>query len=237
MKRIFWLIWVLYFNYNGSAQSVSEIEKKILSKNYRLKFSIKRTILNIPDKSSSEIIDGSIFRNNGYIYSETELIKGIYEDTLGLLIDEDFKMVNLFNNFSKSTILINPFYDPEEILNYALTHNNSKRKDINDGGLAYEFFFSDSFAIKKIQVSVDKDRNSFIIEFNYQRLNESIQDIINYKILPDTVMVDIPKISDYIEVRDGRYIKKPILAGYDFFNSTALEALLKEIENKKKRLD
>jgi hypothetical protein len=87
----------------------------------------------------------------------------------------------------------------------------------------------DSFAIRKIRLIENKKENSFIIEFSYQRLNEEVQDIISYKILPDTVTLNAPKIMDYIDVKDGRYVKKPILSGYDFFNSTALESLFKNM--------
>jgi hypothetical protein len=83
---------------------------------------------------------------------------------------------------------------------------------------------------KKIRVVENKKDNSFIIEFTYQRLNETIQDIIKYKILPDTVKINAPKISDYVEVKDGKYVKKPILSNYDFVNSTVLESILKRLQ-------
>lgn len=213
---------------DSPAQNISKIHKKISSKSYSLNFSIDRTILDKLNKSRSETISGLIYRNNGYIYSETKLIKGIYEDTLGLFIDDNFKMVNLFNNFSKSTILINPFYDPAEIINYAQAYSSSKKNEMKNGNWVYDYFFSsDTFAIKKIRIAENNRAKSFIIEFTYQRLNEEVHDIINYKILPDTIMQNAPKIFDYIDFKDGRYVKKPVIAEYDFFNSTALEELFK----------
>jgi hypothetical protein len=235
MKKVILFIWILNICFDCSAQDSSKIQKKISSKSYNLKFSIKRTILNIPGKTGAENIDGTIFRKNGYIYSETKFIKGIYEDTLGIFIDDNFKMVNLFNNFSKSTILVNPFYDPAEIINYALTYSNLKKNELRDNNRVSEFFFSDSFAIKKIQIVENKKNNSFIIEFAYQRLNEEVRDIINYKILTDTIVQNAPKISEYVEFKVDRYVKKPKLSGYDFLNSTVLEEWFKEIEKNKSR--
>ena len=228
MKKIVFFIWVLNLYYNTSAQNISEIQKKISSKSYSLNFSINRIILATPNKSRSETINGSIFRTNGYLYSESKLFKGIYEDTLGILIDDNFKMVNLFNNFSKSTILINPFYDPAEIINYALTYSNSKKSEMKNRNLICDYFFSDSFAIKKIQVVENNKADLFTIEVTGQRLNEEVRDIITYKILADTIMRNAPKISDYVEFKVDRYVRKPILSDYDFLNSTVLEELFKK---------
>ena len=233
MKKILFFISIIIICFNCSAQHNSKIKKNILSKNYNLKFSINRTILNVPNKSDSEIIDGSILRKNGHIYSESNLFKGIYEDTLGIIIDDNFKMVNLFNNFSKSTILINPFYDPAEIINYSILHSNLKRTEMKNGNIVYDYFFSDSFPIKKIQIVENKKTKSFIIDIIGHRLNEEVRDIINYKILADTFLRNAPKVSDYVEFKVDRYVRKPILSEYDFFNGTALEALFKEIETKK----
>jgi len=228
MKKIVFFIWVLNICYGSAAQNISKIHQKILSKSYSLNFSITRTILIKPDKSRAETINGSIFRNGGYIYSESKFIKGIYEDTLGIMIDENFKMVNLFNNFSKSTILVNPFYDPAATIDYALTYNNSKKNEMKNGNMVYDYFFSDSFAMKKIQVVENKKINSFVIEFTYQRLNEEVRDVITYKILADTIMQNAPKVSDYVEFKGDRYVRKPILSDYDFLNSTALEEIFKK---------
>jgi hypothetical protein len=234
MKKIVCFLWVLNICCNSLAQNVSKIDKKISSKSYYLNFSITRTILIKPDKSRSETMYGSIFRNGGYIYSESKFIKGIYEDTLGIMIDDNFKMVNLFNNFSKSTILVNPFYDPAATIDYALTYSNSKKNEMKNGNMVYDYFFSDSFAIKKIQVAENNKSDSFTIEITGQRLNEEVRDIITYKFLPDTVIRNAPKISEYVEFKDGRYVQKPILSEYDFLNSTALEELFKEIKKKSK---
>ena len=146
------------------------------------------------------------------------------------MIDEDFKMANLFNNFSKSIILVNPFYDPAATIDYALTYSNSKKNEMRNGNIVYDYFFSDSFAIKKFQVVENNKSDLFTIEVTGQRLNEEVRDIITYKILADTIMQNAPKVSDYVEFKVDRYVKKPILSGYDFINSTALEELFKEIK-------
>lgn len=230
MKKIIFLIPFLNIYCNSPAQNISKIQKKISSKNYYLDFSIDRTILNMPNKPGSETINGLIFRTKGYLYSETKFIKGIYEDTLGIFIDDNFKMVTLFNNFSKSTILINPFYDPAEIINYAQSYSNSKRHEKKNGKLICDYFFSDSFAVKKIQVVETNKANLFTIEVIGQRLNEEVRDIITYKILADTIIRNAPKISDYVEFKSGRYMQKPILSEYDFFNGTVLEKIFKKSE-------
>jgi hypothetical protein len=150
MQKIFFFVWLLNFGCNTASQNISDIQKKISSKSYSLNFSINSTVLKAPDKHDSEIIHGSIFRNNNYIYSETELSIGIYEDTLGLFVHKQFKMADLFNNFSKSTILINPFYDPAEILTHANTYSSSKKIETKNGDLIIDFSFSsDSIPAKK----------------------------------------------------------------------------------------
>jgi hypothetical protein len=194
-----------------------------------LKFSIKSTILDSSEKHGTETIYGSFYRNSRHIYSETKFIKGIYEDTLGIFIDSGLEMATLFSDITHTIYLVNPFYDPSAIMNYAKKYSNSTKIINKKGDFIYDFSFpTDSVPAKKIRMIENNKDNSFIIEFTYQRLDEVVQDIISYIILSDTVKLAIPKISDYASMKDGKYIKKPIIADYHFFNSIPLESLFKK---------
>jgi len=228
MRILIFIIIFLGCACSNSGQDGINLQEKLNSKKYTLKFSIESKLLDTVEITAPQKINGSITRNGDYIYVESPLGIGVFQDSLCLYIDKIDSMVSLDRPFSLSTLLVIPFYDPIEIYNYAIKYNNSYKKIPEKNRITHDFMFSsDTVAAKHIVIKEDKNSNSFIIDFTYQSLEDKRRDIISYKMLKHSIDKEKKNIEDFIEEKNGKYSLKSELKGYTFFNNTALESILK----------
>ena len=227
MKRLILLTIIFFFySYKNFAQDSTSFQK-FFSKKYNLEFVVENILLDSLEIKSPEKVYGQIRRDNDYIYSKSSFGFGILQDSLCLFVDDSLEIVTLDGSFTLGPRLLIPFYDPLAILNYARTYNNAYNKIVDKKKINHDFRFPDTIPARQILIIEDKKDNSFTIEFTYQSLEDKIKNIIRYKIIPGPIGKEIKNIKDFIEERDGKFILKPELKGYAFFNSLSLESIFK----------
>jgi hypothetical protein len=221
--RIVFTINLFFSSINLKASdSIPEI-KKIISKNYSLQYSIKKTIYTNTDSIASPMTyEGILTRNSTYIYSKSIFGLGIFNEDTCFYVRTRLKSITIGPKNIDGAALIIPFYDPYEMISYAYEFKAVINQYIEGDKFIIDFIFKNNTAIMRLTFKFDNNiqlSSSFNVTVIYKQTNDKFKEEITYKFLPKPLLKEENEIRDFIEIKNGRYILKPKFKDYTVFNA------------------
>jgi hypothetical protein len=202
--------------------------KLLLSKTYSSKFTVESSFYHKKDSLISlKRSYGIIKRSQNYIFSKSDFVVGILEDSNCFFINNDTKTISIGPENIDGAALALIFYDPEEIMSYANEFSTAFQKYYEGKNLTYDFIFTKKdFPMYNISLTFyplsNDDSTSLKIKMVYQRFNKIIKDVISYKFVSNVTFEGGKNIRDYLEIKNGKHVSKSEFKDFTVFDSYPL---------------
>jgi hypothetical protein len=192
----------------------------VLSEKYLLQFSGSEYSYNKNAAVFKKKIAGEIKKSLDMLFSKSTDIVGIFKDTTIFLIDQKIKIIYVGSKNKNEFPLLSPFYDPSELIVFALKNKAILSKSKDKKTTTYKFCFPDSLHLPVYEISLYFEshlsvNSSFSVKFIFEREGIKIMDVIDYS---PTNEFPIKKIEDYLEIKNGQLMPKEIYKNYQFVN-------------------